>query len=196
MPKYKFVLASQSPRRKELLKLLISQFDLRPSHINEDISIKDPIDFVESLASEKALSISKKSDCQNEVFLGSDTVVVYDKQILGKPKNRKEAFETLSLLSGKSHEVVTGCAIITDQKPYVFSEVTQVKFSELTKNLIDYYLNLNTYQDKAGSYGIQDEAGVFVQQIVGCYYNIVGLPVNRLNRELTHLLGENWKDLF
>ncbi len=196
MPKYKFVLASQSPRRKELLKLLITQFDLRPSHINEDISIKNPIDFVESLASEKALSISKKSDCLNEVFLGSDTVVVYDKQILGKPKNRKEAFETLSLLSGKSHEVVTGCAIIINQKPYVFSEVTKVKFSDLTKSQIEYYLNLNTYQDKAGSYGIQDEAGVFVQQIVGCYYNIVGLPVNRLNRELTYLLGENWKDLF
>jgi len=188
----KIILASQSPRRKKLLEQLRLQFKVIPSSVNENVKETDPVKLVENLAFQKACDVSKTNP--DSLTIGSDTVVVYKDRILGKPENRDQASKMLNELSGKQHFVYTGVALIeTDHQSSIvnslnFSEATKVYFSKLTQSEIDAYIESGSPFDKAGSYGIQDDWGaVFVKRIEGDFYNVVGLPINRLYSELkTH----------
>ncbi|MBO6620596.1 MAG: septum formation inhibitor Maf [Balneola sp.] len=191
----KIILASQSPRRKKLLEQLGLQFEVIPSSVNENNDEPDPVKLVESLAFQKANDVSKSNP--ESLIIGSDTVVVYKNKILGKPENKNEASIMLNELSGKQHFVYTGVALIkTDHQSSIanslnFSETTIVHFSKLDQSEIDSYINTGSPMDKAGSYGIQDDWGaVFVKQIEGDFYNVVGLPINRLYFELKKFFPE------
>ncbi|RFU71580.1 septum formation inhibitor Maf [Peribacillus saganii] len=177
------ILASSSPRRKELLQMLRIPFDIKTLETDETIlpgmSGKEA---VEDLAYRKAKAVADSN--QECCVIGADTVVVLDGQILGKPLDREDAARTLSMLSGKKHSVYTGVAIIEGQSSLVFSEKTDVVFWELSKEEIETYLDSGEPFDKAGSYGIQGYGSLLVKEISGDYYTVVGLPVSRLAREL------------
>ncbi|MEY8348686.1 septum formation inhibitor Maf [Bacillus cereus] len=179
----KLILASGSPRRKELLELADVSFEIVVSEIEETIgAYSSPADIVMSLALQKASAVAENHDeC---VVLGADTIVTYESRILGKPADEKEAKEMLQLLSGKTHEVYTGVALISKEKTVTFYERTEVTFWELTEEEIDAYIASKEPLDKAGSYGIQGKGSIFVQHIQGDYYSVVGLPIARLVREL------------
>ncbi len=177
------ILASQSPRRKELLSLLISEFKVVPSTVDETVpkhlrASKIP----EYLSKIKALNIAKLYP--NDIVIGADTCVILGDKILGKPRDRQDAFDMLCSLSGKKHKVVTGCTVIKNGNIKSFSSVSVVKFTKLTTTEIEAYLDTNEPYDKAGSYGIQGKAGAFVEWIKGDYFNIVGLPIAKLKKYL------------
>lgn len=177
------VLASASPRRIELLKKFnISPTIIKPN-ILEKVSIEDSIEKASmALAFEKANQVYNSLN-QGEIIIACDTLVGYDGQLLGKPKDEKDAKNMLKLLSGKRHEVVTGLSIMkagTNIKIIDF-EKTYVKFRELDDKIIDNYIKTGEYKDKAGAYGIQGIGGVLIEGINGCYFNVVGLPLYRLD---------------
>ncbi|MCX6153606.1 MAG: Maf family protein [Candidatus Kapabacteria bacterium] len=178
--KRKLVLASQSPRRQHLLELLGLKFDIIPANIDEDIDYQlKPNEIAEKLAVDKAQSVARNYT-KRAFILGGDTIVVYKDQILNKPKSAADACSMLKLLSGKTHIVYTGFAfVICPEMELVSSCVaTEVSFRDLDENEIDGYVESGSPLDKAGAYGIQDDFGaVFVRHIKGCYYNIVGLPL-------------------
>jgi len=179
----KLILASGSPRRKELLELAGVPFEIVVSEIEETIgAYSSPADIVMSLALQKASAVVEHHE--DSVVLGADTIVTYESRILGKPKDEAEAKEILQLLSGKTHEVYTGVALISKEKTVTFYERTEVTFWELTEEEIDAYIATKEPLDKAGSYGIQGKGSIFVQHIQGDYYSVVGLPIARLVREL------------
>lgn len=185
----RIILASQSPRRKKLLQQLGFEFEVIPSSVNEDTDEKDPVRLVESLALKKAIDVSTGNS--NSLIIGSDTIVVNKDKILGKPGNSNEASEMLNELSGEQHFVYTGVAILETNsqskiiKSVNFSVATKVFFSNLDQNDINEYIKTGSPMDKAGSYGIQDDWGAtFVEKIEGDFYNVVGLPINRLYSEL------------
>lgn len=178
-----YILASQSPRRRELLGIITNEFKVLPSGVEEIIpdgleNTKVP----EYLAKIKAQDIAK--DHPDAIVIGADTSVILGDEILGKPKNRQDAFNMLSMLSGNTHLVVTGCAIIKGDKVDSFSVVSEVEFFELTEDEINTYLDTDEPYDKAGSYGIQAKGALLVKEIRGDYFNIVGLPIGELNRHL------------
>ena len=179
----KIVLASGSPRRQELLARYIKDFTVKESDIVEEVNPKDsPIVTSMGLAFEKARSVSKSLDYK-ALVIGSDTIVLLDNVVLGKPKNRDHAREMLKSLSGKHHQVITAIAIIDTEKniSIVDYEKTDIKFRELDDDLIDRYLATGEYVDKAGAYGIQGKASVMVEHIRGCHFNVVGLPLYKLD---------------
>ncbi|EMA6342800.1 nucleoside triphosphate pyrophosphatase [Bacillus cytotoxicus] len=179
----KLILASGSPRRKELLELANVPFEVVVSEVEETIgAYSSPADIVMALALQKASAVAETHE--ESIVLGADTIVTYDSHILGKPKDAAEAKEMLQLLSGKTHEVYTGVALISKEKTVTFYERTEVTFWELTEEEIDVYIATKEPLDKAGSYGIQGKGAIFVQQIQGDYYSVVGLPIARLVREL------------
>ncbi|MES9671040.1 Maf family protein [Bacillus pseudomycoides] len=179
----KLILASGSPRRKELLELAGVPFEIVVSEIEETIgAYSSPADIVMSLALQKASAVVEHHE--DSVVLGADTIVTYESRILGKPKDEAEAKEILQLLSGKTHEVYTGVALISKEKTVTFYERAEVMFWELTEEEIDAYIATKEPLDKAGSYGIQGKGSIFVQHIQGDYYSVVGLPIARLVREL------------
>lgn len=180
------VLASASPRRKELLKFIFKDFSVRPADIDEKIppEIKAS-DTAEYLACQKARGIVRKSD---ELVIGCDTVVVLDDTVLGKPADRQECRKMLRQLSGRTHSVYTGVSVIFAGGEISFTEKTDVKFYELTDREIEDYMDTGEPFDKAGGYGIQGRGALFVQSISGDYFNVVGLPVAHLNQELKKLL--------
>ncbi|AIK35971.1 MULTISPECIES: Maf family protein [Bacillus] len=179
----KLILASGSPRRKELLELAGVPFEIVVSEIEETIgAYSSPADIVMSLALQKASAVVENHE--DSVVLGADTIVTYESRILGKPKDEAEAKEILQLLSGKTHEVYTGVALISKEKTVTFYERTEVTFWELTEEEVDAYIATKEPLDKAGSYGIQGKGSIFVQHIQGDYYSVVGLPIARLVREL------------
>lgn len=182
----KLILASQSPRRKELLERLRIPFDVKSSNIEEIIQPnQSPEEVVQSLAFQKALPIAKENrDC---FTIGADTVVVYEQSILGKPASREEAIETLRQLSGKTHQVLTGISIHHNGKHLNFYEQTDVTFYDLTMKEIEAYIETNEPFDKAGSYGIQGYGSLFVKEIKGDYFNVVGLPIAALYRALIEM---------
>ncbi|ACJ74939.1 maf septum formation protein Maf [Thermosipho africanus TCF52B] len=171
----KIILASKSPRRIELLKLLKIDFEVIPSNIDENISEKDPKLLAEKLSYLKAMSIKKDG-----VVLAADTVVTLDKEIFGKPRDYKDAFRMLKSLSGKWHTVITGVTIKFKDEVITFSEKTNVKFKNLSKELIEFYINTAKPFDKAGGYGIQELGSVLVEKIEGDYFNVVGLPISKV----------------
>jgi septum formation protein len=177
------VLASNSPRRRELLKLLFEDFTVLPANVDETIpegiSVKTSAEYV---ATKKAQAIA--STHRDSLVIGCDTMVIVGEKILGKPKDSQHCFEMLKTLSGVEHSVVTGVCVIHGDKVVKFSEETKVRFYPLTDEEIHKYIATGEPFDKAGGYGIQGYGSLLVEGITGDYFNVVGLPVSRLNRIL------------
>ena len=180
------ILASKSPRRKELLSIITTDFEIIPAvgEENADPALS-PDMFVQELAKQKALEIAASHP--DDVIIGSDTVVAAQGEILGKPKDKADAFRMLSLLSGTSHSVFTGVAVVKNGGVHSFTEETKVKFFTLSDSEINDYIATGEPFDKAGAYGIQDIGALLVEGIEGDYYNVMGLPVGRLYRLLKEL---------
>jgi septum formation protein len=177
------ILASSSPRRKELLENLQLTFTISSSEVDESFDpMLSPEDVVMELAERKAQAVFK--DNPESFVLGSDTIVVANGQVLGKPTNSEEATRMLNILSGQQHDVYTGVAILSANASTKFFEKTEVQFWELTDQEISYYVQSGEPLDKAGSYGIQQLGSMLVKKIKGDYYAVVGLPVARTVREL------------
>ncbi|MFA5657913.1 MAG: Maf family protein [Oscillospiraceae bacterium] len=176
----KIILASASPRRKELLKMLFDEFTIIPADIDENIAAERPHDAAEIIAVKKAQAI----DALDSLVIACDTVVILENKLLGKPRDDNQAKQMLSLLSGRVHNVMTGVCLKFNEKSYSFTQKTSVEFYSLTESEIDTYIKTGEPLDKAGGYGIQGKGGLFVRQINGDYYNVVGLPVSRLKREI------------
>ena len=177
------ILASRSPRRKELLSLITEDFTVIPSIGEERADKTLPAgEYVRVLAEHKAEEIW--SSHTDDTVIGADTVVVIDGNVLGKPKDEDDAKRMLRLLSGREHSVFTGACIISGNKKLSFSEETKVRFFELSDDEINAYIDTGEPFDKAGAYGIQEKGALIVSGITGDYYNVMGLPVGRLAREL------------
>jgi septum formation protein len=182
----KYILASQSPRRKDLMKLLNIEFTIIASDIVEELREDlTHIENVENLAFQKALSISK--DHQNSYVLGFDTLVILNDEALGKPIDRDDAFKMLRRLSGNYHTVITGCAIINGSYKDVFSSSARVRFNEMSDEEINEYLDTEEPYDKAGSYGIQGFGARYISCIDGDFYTIMGVPLQKLYNKLRDL---------
>ncbi len=186
--KIKYLLASQSPRRAELMKYITDEFEILPSDCDETVPDGiEPEEIPELLAARKALSVSRLK--KDRLVIGCDTVVIIDGVILGKPHTPDRAISMLKTLSGRTHTVVSGVCICYKGKTMSFSQKTLVSFYELSEEEIRDYVQSCKPLDKAGAYGIQDKGGLFVREISGDYYNIVGLPVARLKREIDKLVS-------
>ncbi|WP_462412378.1 Maf family protein [Neobacillus sp. Marseille-QA0830] len=180
------ILASSSPRRKELLENLRIPFAISSSNVDESFNPDlSPDEVVMELANRKAQAIFKENP--QSYVIGSDTIVVADGQFLGKPADEAEAFQMLKGLSGSQHEVYTGVSIVSPESSTRFFEKTEVWFWELTDEEIRSYVNSGEPLDKAGAYGIQGLGSMLVQKISGDYFAVVGLPVARTLRELRRL---------
>ena len=177
------ILASASPRRSELMTLAGFRFDVICADIDEIVPEKAlPQEVVMSLALQKAQAVAK--DHRKSAVVGSDTVVALDGKILGKPRSEKEAAEMLRSLSGRIHKVYTGVAIVCGEKVTSFFEETEVEFYPLTDQEILDYVATGEPMDKAGAYGIQGRGSVLVKRINGDYFNVMGLPISKVYREL------------
>ena len=182
----KIILATKSPRRQELIKLITEDFICIPSNASEILPEgTEPEDAAEILASLKANDVYRENP--NDIVIGCDTVVIFNNQVLGKPENHQKAKEMLNMLSGNKHKVVTGCSVIKDNKEHIFKCVTEVEFYNLTDKEIDDYIATVEPFDKAGAYGIQCKGSLFVKSISGDYFNVVGLPVSMLARKLKEI---------
>ena len=185
----KFILASSSPRRRELLLRLQTPFDIILPDVDESIIPPEgsPETYCTALAELKANDISQHYP--NNLVIGSDTIVVLDNNIMGKPEDKAMAQNMLEKLSGKTHHVYTGVCLKWADKNihHLFAEITMVTFRELSEADINHYIESCPPYDKAGSYGIQDWSAVFVKEIKGCYDNVVGFPISRFYEELKKL---------
>ena len=186
MKSYQLILASQSPRRKELLEGLGIPFCVRVIEgIDESFPEDLPIEDIPVYISKQKASVYAKCIAEDEVVLTADTVVVCQGQVLGKPKDEDDARRMLNLLSGRTHEVITGVTVKTREEEKSFSVVTEVQFKSLTPQEIDFYIRRFKPFDKAGAYGIQEWIGyIGVISIHGSYFNVMGLPVQRIYEEL------------
>ena len=172
------ILASQSPRRRELLGLTGLAFTVRVADIDETMDENAaPFDEVARLSREKAMAVPREED---DVVIAADTIVVCDGQKLGKPADEADAFRMLSMLSGRDHQVMTGLTVLRGDKAVTHTEVTDIHFRDLTPGEIRAYIATKEPMDKAGAYGIQGGAALFVDGLKGDYFNVVGLPVCRL----------------
>lgn len=176
----KLILASNSPRRKELMKAIGLSFEVNTVGFDEVFPDDLPAEKVAKyLAVEK--NKAHRGAFADELIVTADTIVIFSGKVLGKPKDRVEAKETLKLLSGKIHQVITGVCISSPEKRKAFHSITDVKFHDLTLEEIEHYVTQQAPLDKAGSYGIQDWIGMIgVEWIKGSYYNVVGLPVDQV----------------
>ena len=186
------ILASASPRRKELLGLFHVPFVIRVADIDETMDpAASPAEEVGRVSRMKALAVSREDD---DVVIAADTIVVCAGRVLGKPHSPEEAVETLKLLSGRDHQVMTGVTVVRGDRAETFTEVTDLHFRDLTEKEIRAYVATGEPMDKAGSYGIQGGAALFCSHMVGDYYNVMGLPVCRLGDVLRKmapdLMGE------
>jgi len=178
----KIILASGSPRRKLLLQQLGLEFINSPSNITEDLSFSaSPSELARNIAIQKAQQVA--SGLNEGIVIAADTVVTWAGNVMGKPTNREEAYFMISCLSGQCHQVITGICVIDvmDNIPDAAFECTDVFFRSLSSDEINNYLNYEEWEDKAGAYAIQGRGALLVDHIIGCYYNVVGLPLNRLN---------------
>lgn len=187
----KFILASASERRKDLLSRIVSNFEVKISNFDEEkVEVSTNIEnYVKTLAEGKAKDVALNCD-NDSIIIGADTIVVIGDNILGKPKDKNHAFQMLKLLSNNVHRVYSGVAVINNQKNIMKSEClyTEVCFSEISDDEIWRYIESGECLDKAGAYGIQGYGGVFAEKINGCYYNVVGLPLNLLNKMIKNVL--------
>ena len=174
----KIILASQSPRRKELMQHLHIPFSVQVADIDETMDpAKPPFDEVARVSRKKAEAIPRNPE---DIVIAADTIVVCDNAVLGKPADKEDAFRMLSMLSGRSHQVMTGMTVCRGDRVTVTTEVTDVHFRSLSSQEIWDYIATGEPMDKAGAYGIQGGASVFADRIAGDYYNVIGLPVCRL----------------
>jgi len=190
LSRYSLVLASKSPRRQQLLAELGLSFEVRIGDTDDESfpSSLLPHDVPSYLAQKKA-SVLIDGLSPNEILITSDTIVICENQILGKPSSRSEAISTLKMLSGKPHVVVTGVSLSSVDKQKTFSVSTKVYFRNLTPEEIEFYVDTYKPFDKAGSYGVQEWIGyVGVERIEGSYFNVMGLPVQVLYHELNHFV--------
>lgn len=180
----KIILASGSPRRKELLRQIGVTFEVVKAEGEEIITSSVPTEAVQELSMQKAREVADK--CDGTVIIGADTVVAADGQILGKPKSREDAVHMLGMLQGRDHEVITGVTVILKNSGKVlnFAEVTKVHVFPMTRTQIENYADSGEPMDKAGAYGIQGLFAVYVSGIEGDYNNVVGLPIGRLYQEV------------
>lgn len=187
MPDINYVLASKSPRRAELMHYIAPDFEILPAECGENPPAGIEADEVpEFLAVQKALDVSKKRP--DSLVIGCDTVVILNGEITGKPKDLEDAFRMLKALSGRVHTVVSGVCLCYKGKTLSFTQKTAVEFYTLSDEDILNYVRQSNPLDKAGAYGIQDKGGLFVKEISGDYYNVVGLPLARLNLEIKKLV--------
>lgn len=201
---FKIVLASASPRRKQLLELIGMEFDIWPSDKEESVTSTQPSLICTELSRQKALDVASQIRIYNDthkdlttegdiLVIGADTIVAKDDTVLGKPKDDEDAKRMLSLLSGSTHSVFTGVTFVfmsADGRvgEHTFYEETKVTFYPMEESEIEDYVATQDAADKAGAYGIQSGAAAYVKSIEGDYYNVVGLPVARILQELKHLL--------
>ncbi len=182
------ILASQSPRRKELLGLFHIPFVVRVADIDETMDpAKAPCDEVARVSRRKALAVEREDD---DVVIAADTIVVCGGRVLGKPHSEAEAKEMLTLLSGRDHQVMTGLTVLRGSRAETVTEVTDIHFRPLSANEIATYVRTGEPMDKAGAYGIQGGAALFAEKMVGDYYNVMGLPVCRLHTILRKIAPE------
>ena len=181
----RYILASASPRRKEILENLGLDFTVITSDADESSDLTDPEELTKELAKRKGQAVaellSDKLDGET-VIISADTVVCCDGEILGKPRDRSDAERMIKMLSGKVHTVTSGVALIYNGKAYSCAATTRVFFDELDEDFINNYINSAEPYDKAGAYAIQGKAAPVISKIDGCYFNVVGLPVNCLCR--------------
>ena len=182
------ILASQSPRRRELLSLLRKPFTVRVADVDEKMDeTKPPFDEVARVSRLKACAVEREDD---DVVIAADTIVVCDGQVLGKPKDEADAARMLRLLSGRDHQVMTGLTVLRGEKCLSCTEVTDIHFRDLSAWEIGEYIRTGEPMDKAGAYGIQGGAAIFAERLSGDYFNVVGLPVCRLWKLLGELAPE------
>lgn len=187
------ILASASPRRKELLGLFHIPFQIRVADIDETMdAAKSPFDEVARVSSLKAMATPRASD---DVVVAADTIVVCEGKVLGKPRDEEDAAAMLRLLSGRDHQVMTGVSVICGERMRTFTEVTDIHFRELSEKEIRAYVATGEPMDKAGSYGIQGGAALFCTHMVGDYYNVMGLPVCRLGQFLREMAPDLMGDM-
>ena len=186
------ILASQSPRRKELLGLFGIPFTVRVASVDEAMDASaNPIDEVARVSRLKALAVPRTAE---DVVVAADTIVVCNNKVLGKPKDEADACAMLRLLSGRDHQVMTGLTVLAGEECYTCTEVTDIHFRPLSDREIRAYVATGEPMDKAGSYAIQGGAALFAEKMHGDYYNVMGLPVCRLGqilRQLTPTLLED-----
>ena len=184
--KKEIVLASASPRRKELMKLITDKYVVRAANVDETVPLCIPLDkSAEYVAKIKAEAVRRSAD---EVIIGCDTMVITPMgEILGKPRDRDDCRRMLHTLSGMTHNVCTGVCIIFGSEVRTFTETTEVVFDALTDEDIQRYIDTDEPFDKAGGYGIQGKGALLVTGIIGDFFNVVGLPVNHLYSELRHM---------
>lgn len=186
------ILASNSPRRKSLLKLIDLPFKVISSSVHENFNIDlRPIDFAQHYAQLKALDVANRNP--DSLVIGADTIVVLDDEIIGKPIDVKDSKAMLRKLSGRTHTVITGVSLVWRERNIedTFHEKTKVTFQKLTDEQIQYYVDNYHPLDKAGSYGIQDWFAVCVKKIDGCFYNVMGMPLSKFYQHFTKIINEN-----
>ncbi len=186
------ILASNSPRRKDLLELIDLPFKVISSTVHEDFNIDlKPIEFAKHYANLKALDVAKIYPAH--LVIGADTIVVLDDEIIGKPVDEKDSKTMLRKLSNRTHTVITGVSLVWQEKNIVeiFCEKTKVTFQKLTDEQIQFYIDNYRPFDKAGSYGIQDWFAICVKKIDGCFYNVMGMPLSSFYSRLTKIINEN-----
>ena len=185
----KTILASASPRRRELIKLIDENTIFVSADVDETVPENIEIESApEFLACKKALFAAK--EYKEDLVISCDTAVFIDGNMLNKPKDEEDAFNMLSLLSGRTHKVITGCCLVKDGKSISFSVTSEVKFFDLSEKEIINYIQSGEPMDKAGAYGIQEKGSLLVEKIDGDYFNIVGLPVSMLNRYIKRFIGD------
>ncbi len=186
------ILASASPRRQELLRIFGCPFTVRAADIDETMDPdKAPFDEVARVSRQKAQAIAAGQD---DVIIAADTIVVCCGKVLGKPRDAQDARRMLSLLSGRDHQVMTGCTVMRGSRAVTFTEVTDLHFRPLLPQEIQRYILTGEPMDKAGAYGIQGGAALFCQRMEGDYYNVMGLPLCRLGQVLRDMAPEIWED--
>ncbi len=191
-----FILASQSPRRKQLLEWAEMSFEIIVKSTDEDFPAELPIDEIPIyIARQKAIAVKENiQTAYHQVYakkpiLAADTVVVLEGKIIGKPVDRKQAIEILSSLSGKTHHVITGVVILHEVGEIAFSDITEVVFNSITLEQIEYYVDQYEPYDKAGAYAIQEWIGVIgIKSVKGDFYNVMGLPISRVVQALQKIL--------
>ena len=185
------ILASKSPRRKEILETMGVQFEIDVADVDESVDVcLSPVEAVCEISKRKAQKVAERHG-EDEIVISADTVVVIDGKIIGKPKDKEDAFCILKNLSGRTHEVYTGFTVCANGKTKTDFEVTKVHFKELCDDDIRRYIATGEPMDKAGAYGIQQKGNLFVDYIHGDYYNVVGFPISKICVTIRELFGIN-----
>lgn len=179
------ILASQSPRRRELFELIGLPFTALVSEADEDIPFEEPGTYVEKLALRKAEAVF--AEHPKACVVGADTIVWLDGAIIGKPRDEADAYHILRTLSGRTHTVYTGLAVLAPNSREVLHDITKVTFAPLTDEEIWAYIRTGEPMDKAGAYGVQGKGAIFVERVEGCYFTVIGLPVPQLYQALSKL---------